>query len=168
MRSAPTLKIWMTPWASVAMLEKLALLRIARCRAPALSSTSSACLTSVVSASNFWSSSRFELLSRRLRARSAESQSSTRPYDFLPAIWLATVLYCSLWTVCCGYVLTQGFAPSVMGRAFGAVTCCAGRWMASCAGCGLWRRGLLCRLREPARWLACPSPACLWPGPVRT
>jgi hypothetical protein len=34
MRSAPTLKIWMTPLASVAMLEKLALLKIARCRAP--------------------------------------------------------------------------------------------------------------------------------------
>src|SRR4030088_2532117 len=32
----------MTPLASVAMLEKLALLKIARCRAPALSSTSSA------------------------------------------------------------------------------------------------------------------------------
>jgi hypothetical protein len=38
MRSAPTLKIWMTPFASVAILEKLALLKIARCRAPALSS----------------------------------------------------------------------------------------------------------------------------------
>src|SRR4029450_5841321 len=33
----------MTPFASVAMLEKLALLKIARCRAPALSSASSAC-----------------------------------------------------------------------------------------------------------------------------
>jgi hypothetical protein len=32
-RSAPTLKIWMTPFASVAMLEKLALLKIALCRA---------------------------------------------------------------------------------------------------------------------------------------
>src|SRR6202043_3412443 len=42
MRSAPTLKIWMTPFESVAMLEKLALLKIALCRAPALSSTSSA------------------------------------------------------------------------------------------------------------------------------
>src|SRR6185503_11167847 len=41
MRSAPTLKIWMTPFASVAMLEKFALLRIARCRAPALSSAAS-------------------------------------------------------------------------------------------------------------------------------
>src|SRR6266513_1277915 len=37
MRSAPTLKIWMTPFASVAMLEKLALLNIALCRAPVLS-----------------------------------------------------------------------------------------------------------------------------------
>jgi hypothetical protein len=37
MRSAPTLKIWMTPLASVAILEKLALLKIAFCRAPALS-----------------------------------------------------------------------------------------------------------------------------------
>ena len=33
MRSAPTLKIWMTPSASVAILEKLALLNIALCRA---------------------------------------------------------------------------------------------------------------------------------------
>jgi hypothetical protein len=29
MRSAPTLKSWMTPFSSVAMLEKLALLKIA-------------------------------------------------------------------------------------------------------------------------------------------
>src|SRR5258706_10593039 len=49
MRSAPTLKIWMTPFASVAMLEKLALLKIARCRAPALSSVSSACVREVTS-----------------------------------------------------------------------------------------------------------------------
>src|SRR5665213_1488110 len=34
----------MTPFASVAMLEKLALLKIALCRAPALSSASSVCL----------------------------------------------------------------------------------------------------------------------------
>jgi hypothetical protein len=40
MRSAPTLKIWMTPLASVAMLEKLALLKIARCSAPVLISAS--------------------------------------------------------------------------------------------------------------------------------
>src|SRR6202035_229820 len=39
----------MTPFASVAMLEKLALLKIAFCRAPALSSTSSACLREVTS-----------------------------------------------------------------------------------------------------------------------
>ena len=39
----------MTPFASVAMLEKLALLKIARCRAPAFSSTSSACLREVTS-----------------------------------------------------------------------------------------------------------------------
>src|SRR5208282_1389899 len=39
----------MTPFASVAMLEKLALLKIARCSAPALSSTSSACLRKVMS-----------------------------------------------------------------------------------------------------------------------
>jgi hypothetical protein len=38
------LKIWITPFASVAMLEKLALLKIALCRAPAWSSASSACL----------------------------------------------------------------------------------------------------------------------------
>src|SRR6185295_1489015 len=36
----------MTPFASVAMLEKLALLKIARCRAPALSSVSSAWMLS--------------------------------------------------------------------------------------------------------------------------
>src|SRR5688572_30463453 len=36
MRSAPTLKSWMTPFSSVAMLEKLALLRMAFWRAPVL------------------------------------------------------------------------------------------------------------------------------------
>ena len=41
MRSAPTLKIWMTPFASVAILEKLALLKIALCRAPVFSNASS-------------------------------------------------------------------------------------------------------------------------------
>src|SRR5665213_1906061 len=50
MRSAPTLKIWMTPLASVAMLEKLALLKIALCRAPALINASSASLPAVLSA----------------------------------------------------------------------------------------------------------------------
>src|SRR6266850_5731104 len=40
MRSAPTLKIWMTPLASVAMLEKLALLKIALWRAPVCRSAS--------------------------------------------------------------------------------------------------------------------------------
>src|SRR5688500_4943937 len=40
MRSAPTLKIWMTPFASVAMLEKLALLKLALCSAPAVSTAS--------------------------------------------------------------------------------------------------------------------------------
>ena len=39
-RSAPTLKIWMTPLASVAMLEKLALLKMALCNAPVFSSAS--------------------------------------------------------------------------------------------------------------------------------
>src|SRR6185437_652057 len=39
----------MTPFASVAMLEKLALLKIARCRAPAFRSTSSACTRRVMS-----------------------------------------------------------------------------------------------------------------------
>src|SRR4029079_7912836 len=39
-RCAPPLKIWMTPLASVAMLEKLALLKIALWSAPALSNTS--------------------------------------------------------------------------------------------------------------------------------
>ena len=43
-RSAPTLKIWITPFASVAMLEKLALLKMARCKAPAFNRASSACL----------------------------------------------------------------------------------------------------------------------------
>jgi hypothetical protein len=41
MRSAPTLKIWMTPLASVAMLEKLALLKMALCSAPVLTMGSS-------------------------------------------------------------------------------------------------------------------------------
>jgi hypothetical protein len=41
MRSAPTLKIWMTPLASVAMLEKLALLKMALCSAPVLTIDSS-------------------------------------------------------------------------------------------------------------------------------
>src|SRR5258706_12547469 len=41
MRSAPTLKSWMTPFSSVAMLEKLALLRIALCSAPVLSRAAS-------------------------------------------------------------------------------------------------------------------------------
>ena len=36
MRSAPTLKIWITPFSSVAMLEKLALLKIASWSAPVL------------------------------------------------------------------------------------------------------------------------------------
>jgi len=49
MRSAPTLKIWITPVASVAMLEKLALLKIALCRAPAFSKASSASLPVVPS-----------------------------------------------------------------------------------------------------------------------
>src|SRR5687767_5949158 len=39
-RSAPTLKIWMTPFASVAMLEKLALLKIALWSAPMFSRAS--------------------------------------------------------------------------------------------------------------------------------
>src|SRR6185503_8805752 len=37
MRSAPTLNSWMMPFSSVAMIEKLALVRIAYCRAPAFS-----------------------------------------------------------------------------------------------------------------------------------
>src|ERR1043165_7665095 len=40
MRSAPTLKIWITPFASVAMLEKFALLKIALWSAPVLSRAS--------------------------------------------------------------------------------------------------------------------------------
>src|SRR4249919_383812 len=38
MRSAPTLNNWMMPFSSVAIIEKLALVRIAYCKAPALSS----------------------------------------------------------------------------------------------------------------------------------
>src|ERR1019366_5737835 len=41
MRSAPTLKIWMTPFSAVAMLKKLALLKIAFCSAPVLSRAAS-------------------------------------------------------------------------------------------------------------------------------
>jgi hypothetical protein len=37
------LKIWITPLASVAMLEKLALLKMARCSASALTIDSSVC-----------------------------------------------------------------------------------------------------------------------------
>src|SRR5205807_3378290 len=54
MRSAPTLKIWMTPRSSVAVLEKLALLKIAACKAPALNRTSwrrTSVMTSAVPAS---------------------------------------------------------------------------------------------------------------------
>src|SRR4051794_836922 len=40
MRSAPTLNSWMMPFSSVAMIEKLALVRIAFCKAPVLSSVS--------------------------------------------------------------------------------------------------------------------------------
>jgi hypothetical protein len=41
MRSAPTLKIWITPFASVAMLEKFALFKMAVWSAPAFSNASS-------------------------------------------------------------------------------------------------------------------------------
>src|ERR1700684_1688048 len=57
MRSAPTLKIWMTPFASVAMLEKLTLLKIARCKAPVLSNASAGVTApprSVASGPLFW------------------------------------------------------------------------------------------------------------------
>jgi hypothetical protein len=49
MRSAPTLKIWITPFASVAMLEKFALLKIALCSAPASTSAVSARLRALLS-----------------------------------------------------------------------------------------------------------------------
>jgi hypothetical protein len=49
MRSAPTLKIWITPLASVAMLEKLALLKMASCSAPARNNASSARFLAVLS-----------------------------------------------------------------------------------------------------------------------
>src|SRR5688572_28180221 len=54
MRSAPTLKIWMTPLASVAMLEKLALLKIALCRAPVVSSASALRASTLASAASRW------------------------------------------------------------------------------------------------------------------
>lgn len=41
MRSAPTLKIWITPFASVAMLEKFELFKMAVWSAPAFSNASS-------------------------------------------------------------------------------------------------------------------------------
>src|SRR4051812_6463490 len=62
MRSAPTLNIWMTPRSSVAMLEKLALLKIAACKAPALNRTScrrTSVLTSIVPASPLGMASSF-------------------------------------------------------------------------------------------------------------
>ena len=40
MRSAPTLNSWMMPFSSVAMIEKLALVRIAFCKAPVFSNAS--------------------------------------------------------------------------------------------------------------------------------
>src|SRR5258705_8971844 len=52
MRSAPTLKIWMTPLASVAMLEKLALLKIALWRAPVWSRASARRTSSSTSAAS--------------------------------------------------------------------------------------------------------------------
>ena len=51
MRSAPTLKIWITPLASVAMLEKLALLKMARWSASALTIDSSVCPSALPEAS---------------------------------------------------------------------------------------------------------------------
>src|SRR5471030_2878403 len=61
----------MTPFASVAMLEKLALLKIALCRAPALSSASSACLRNV---------------------RSPAPLETPIPVLLVAAFWLAAVL----------------------------------------------------------------------------
>src|ERR1035438_9781375 len=58
----------MTPFASVAILEKLALLKIALCRAPALSSASSACLRAVLLLAVVPRESRLRRLgSRRIR-----------------------------------------------------------------------------------------------------
>src|SRR5205085_7645088 len=77
----------MTPFASVAMLEKLALLKIAFCSAPAFSSTSSACAREVTSAA------RSETLERALAG-------------FFPrAIRLSPVIY------------TKRFSVSAAGRA---------------------------------------------------
>src|SRR6266850_4949300 len=50
MRSAPTLNSWMTPFSSVAMLEKLALFRIAFCKAPVLSTASTRRISMTASA----------------------------------------------------------------------------------------------------------------------
>src|SRR4051794_17568044 len=48
MRSAPMLKSWMMPFSSVAMIEKLALVRIAFCSAPALSNVVSRMVASSI------------------------------------------------------------------------------------------------------------------------
>src|ERR1700724_3375863 len=56
-RSAPTLKSWMTPFASVAILEKLALLKIARCKGRVFNRASvcnTSLLASVASAVFVW------------------------------------------------------------------------------------------------------------------
>jgi hypothetical protein len=49
MCSAPTLKSWITPLAAVAILENMALLKIARCSVPAWCKASSARLRAVLS-----------------------------------------------------------------------------------------------------------------------
>src|SRR6478735_9243538 len=88
----------MTPFASVAMLEKLALLKIAFCRAPAFKSTSSACLREVTSPAQS-ETSRVLVTSFNLAAvhtdlaspwyRSASSPTSRSPWAGLPPVpWL--------------------------------------------------------------------------------
>src|SRR5687767_10701390 len=85
MRSAPTLKIWMTPFASVAMLEKLALLKIALWSAPAPSRSSWRRTSSMASAARAASSttveSRFELLMTYATAECPRSGRSARSSD---------------------------------------------------------------------------------------
>src|SRR5580700_20142 len=58
MRSAPTLKSWITPLSSVAMLEKLALFRMAFCSAPVLSRAAARLTSVTVSATPAASSKR--------------------------------------------------------------------------------------------------------------
>ena len=83
MRSAPTLNICMTPFSSVAMLEKLALLKIAFCKAPVLSRASwrrTSMLAAVVPAA----------LSRMEESEFFSAMASTIPLTSRPSVrWRA-------------------------------------------------------------------------------